>query len=398
MIDIRLLLFIALILLSTKAMSMFMKRLHLPQVVGALVAGVLLGPAVLNLVEPNETISVIAEFGVIFLLFAAGMETDFRQLRKSLKSSLLISVLGVAVALGGGFLVAFLFGNPTFESFFVGVIIASMSTSITVEALNEMGKLKTKVGTALMGASLFDDVLVIVILALVMGMGGGGFSIGILGITLLRIAAFFALAVIAGIIVNKFFNWFYGRFGNRGKLAIFAIAYCFLMAYLAEMLGLADITGAYLAGIAFCSTRCVEMLEEKTHQLSYLFFTPVFLANIGIHTSFDGMTGSLIAFTAVLAVVAAASKFVGCGLGAVISRFTKRECVQIGVGMIARGEVSFIVAAKGIAVGYMSGTMYPSVIVVVLVTVFITPLLLKVAFKNRDGGGHQAVDSGGAER
>ena len=383
MIDIELLLFIALILLSTKVLSMFMKRMHLPQVVGALVAGVLLGPAAFNLVEPNETITAVAEFGVILLLFAAGMETDFSRLRKSVKSSLLISLLGVAAALGGGFLVAFLFGNPTFESFFIGVIIASMSTSITVEALNEMGKLKTKIGTTLMGASLFDDVFVIIILALIMGTSGGAFSIGALGLTLLKIIVFFVFAIIAGILINKFFNWFYGRFGNRSKLTIFAIAYCFLMAYLAEVLGLADITGAYLAGIAFCNSRCVDMLEEKTHNLSYLFFTPIFLANIGIHTSFYGMTGSLVLFTIALVVVAIVTKLVGCGLGAKISRFTNRESLQVGVGMVARGEVSFIVAAKGIAVGYVSATMYPSIIVVVLVTVFVTPMLLKAAFSDR---------------
>jgi Kef-type K+ transport system membrane component KefB len=290
----------------------------------------------------------------------------------------------VAAALGGGFLTAFMFGDPSFEAFFVGVIIASMSTSITVEALNEMGKLKSKVGTTLMGASLFDDILVIVILALAMGMGGGGeFSIGTLGMTLLKVAAFFAFAIGSGILVNKFFNWFYGRFGNRTKLTIFAIAYCFLMAYLAEVFGLADITGAYLAGIAFCSTRCADMLEERTHQLSYLFFTPIFLANIGIHTSFDAMTVSLIAFTAVLVVVSIVTKIVGCGLGAKLSKFTNRESLQIGVGMVARGEVSFIVAAKAIAAGYVASTMYPSIIVVVLITVFITPLLLKMAFKDK---------------
>jgi len=387
LIDTKLLLVIAIILLSTKALAIFMKRIHLPQVVGALIAGVLLGPSVFNLLEPNETISVIAEFGVILLLFAAGMETDFRQLRSSLKSSLLISLLGVVAALGGGFVVALLFGEPTFESFFIGVVIASMSTSITVEALSEMGKLKTKTGTALLGASLFDDILVIVILAVIMGMGGTGFSIGGLALILLKIVAFFAFATAAGFLVNKLFNWSVTRFGEKRRLTIFAIAYCFLMAYLAELFGLADITGAYLAGIAFCSTRCVETLETKTHVMSYMFFTPVFLANIGIHTSFDGMTGNLVLFTVALVAAAILSKVIGCGLGAKISRFTNRESVQIGVGMIARGEVSFIVAAKGIAVGYISYTMYPSVIVVVLVTVFITPLLLKAAY----GGKNEAA-------
>ena len=383
MIDTQLLLVIALILLTTKAFSVFMKRIHLPQVVGALVAGVLLGPSVFTLIEPNETVSVLAECGVILLLFTAGMETDFRQLRSILKSSFLISALGVIVALGGGFATAYLFGNPTFESFFIGVVIASMSTSITVEALSEMGKLKTKTGTALLGASLFDDILVIAILAVVMGMGGSEFSVSALAFIIIKIATFFAFAIVAGILINKIFNWSVSRYGLKRRYTVFAIAYCFLMAYLAEVFGLADITGAYLAGIAFCSTRCVETLETSTHSLSYMFFTPVFLANIGIHTSFDGMTGNLMLFTAVLSLVAIASKVIGCGLGAKISRFSNRESVQIGVGMIARGEVSFIVAAKGIAIGFISAAMFPSVIVVVLVTVFITPLLLKLAFKEK---------------
>jgi len=155
------------------------------------------------------------------------------------------------------------------------------------------------------------------------------------------------------------------------------------MAFLAELFGLADITGAYIAGIAFCSTRCVESLETKTHGLSYMFFTPIFLANIGIHTSFEGMTGNLVLFTALLVVVAIISKLVGCGLGAKISKFTNRESLQVGVGMIARGEVSFIVATKGIIVGYISSMLFPSVIVVVLVTVLVTPLLLKAAFSGK---------------
>ena len=382
MFDTQLLLVIALILLSTKAFAIVMKRIHLPQVVGALIAGVLLGPSVFKLFQPSETISVIAEFGVILLLFTAGMETDFRRLRSTIKSALLISALGVLLSLGGGFAAAFLFGIPTLESFFIGVVIASMSTSITIEALSEMGKLKTRTGTALLGASLFDDILVIVLLAIVMGMGGreSGFSVGALAILLLKIVAFFAFAIVAGILVNKLFNWMVGKFGDKRRLTIFAIAYCFLLAYLAELFGLAGITGAYLAGIAFCSTRCVESLETKTHSLSYLFFTPVFLANIGLQTSFVGMNSNLIVFTAVLVAVATLSKLIGCGLGARICRFSKRESLQVGIGMIARGEVSFIVAAKGIGAGFMSLQMYPVVIVVVLVTVFITPLLLKAAF------------------
>jgi len=384
MFDTHILFIIALILLTTKVFSIAMKTFHMPQVVGALIAGVLLGPAVFGLVEPNETIGVLAEFGVIFLLFAAGLETDFRQLKGALKPALLVSILGVVVALGGGFGLAILFsktlGLSMFQSFFIGVVIASMSTSITVETLSEMGKLKTKTGTALLGASVFDDILVIMVLAVTLGVGSNGFSLLSLGIILVKIVAFFAFAIVAGLLVNKLFNWAYARIGEKRRFTVFAIAYCFLMAYLAELFGLADITGAYIAGVAFCSTRCVEYLESKTHWLSYMLFTPVFLANIGIHTSFNGMTSSMILFTVLLVVVAILTKFLGCGLGAKLSKFTNRESAQVGAGMVARGEVSFIVATKGIALGYLGSIMYPSIIMVVLITVLITPLLLKAAY------------------
>ena len=384
MIDTNLLLIIALILFSTKILAIFMRRIHLPQVVGALMAGLLLGPALFNLIEPNETISAIAEFGVILLLFSAGMETDFKQLRSSFKVSLLVSLLGVTAALGGGFALAMLFGKSSFESFFIGIIIASMSTSITVEALQEMGMLKTRSGTAIMGASLLDDIFVIIILAVAMGVGTSGFEPASIAMILVKIAAFFVFAIISGILVNKLFNFVYDKLGISRRLSIFAIAYCFIMAYLAEQFGLADITGAYIAGIAFCNTRCVEYLETKTHTLSQLFFTPIFLANIGIHTSFDGMTGSLVIFTALFVFVAILTKFAGCGLGAKICKYSNQESLQIATGMVARGEVSFIVASKGIAAAYISSLLYPSIIVVVLVTVLITPVLLKFLFASKD--------------
>ena len=384
--DTNLLLVIALILLSTKVFSIFVRKIHVPQIIGALVAGVVLGPAVFGIIEPNEFISTIAEFGVIFLLFYAGMETDFKQLQNSFNASLLIAVLGVVAALIGGFAITLLFVESSFESFFIGVVIASTSVSITVEALQEMGKLKTKSGTAIMGAAILDDILVIVMLAVVMGLGSSesGFTVGSVAIILLKIAAFFVFAVIAGIGVNKLFNFMFDRFGETRRLTVFAIAYCFLMAYLAELFGLASITGAYIAGIAFCNTHCIKYLEIKTNSLSYMFFTPVFLVNIGLQMSFDGLTSNMILFTVLLAIVAILSQIIGCGLGAKIFKYTNRESMQIGVGMVARGEVSFIVASKGIVAGYISSQIFPSIIAVVLITVLITPLLLKAVYASND--------------
>jgi len=243
-----------------------------------------------------------------------------------------------------------------------------------------MGKIKTKTGVALLGASLFDDILVIIILAVTMGLGASGFSFASVAVILLKIVAFFAFAVVIGFGVNKLFSYMTARFGEKRRLAVFALSYCFLMAYLAEQFGLADITGAYIAGVAFCSTRCEEYLETKIHGLSYIFFTPVFLANISIQTSFSGMTGRMALFTAFLVIVAILSKVIGCGLGAKLCSFTNRESMQIGTGMVARGEVSFIVATKAMAAGHLSLLFFPSIIVLVLITVLIAPLLLKAAY------------------
>jgi len=379
--DIHLLLIIALVLFSTKALALLTSRLHMPQVVGALVAGVLLGPAVFNLVEPNETISAIAEFGVLLLLFSAGLETDLKQLSSSMGSSLLIATSGITLAIAGGFLVALLITGPSLESFFIGVVIASTSTSITVEAMHEMDKLRTKSGTALMGVSVIDDVIGIIILAIVLGMSESGFSFEAVWMTLLKIITFFMFATLCGIIVNKLFSFMYDNLGVKRRLSIFALAFCFLMSYLAEQFGLASITGAYIAGVAFCNTRCAEYLETRITVLSYMIFTPVFLANIGIHASFGGLNGSIILFTALLVIVSMLTKVIGCGLGAKICKFTNKESLQIGIGMMTRGEITLIVASKGISHNLMDSQLFSSIIVVVLITVLITPIFLKAVYE-----------------
>jgi len=378
--EIELLLGIGLVLFSTKALSLLTRRLHLPQVVGALMAGVLLGPAVFNFIEPTEAIGQLAEIGVLLLLFSAGMETDFTKLKKSIGSSTLIASFGVILSVVGGFGVAVLLLGFSMEAFFIGVIIASASTSITVEALHEIGKMKSPAGTAIMGASVVDDILGIVILAVVIGMSMGGVSVSSIGITLLRILAFFIFAVLCGYCINKAFNYMYGKMGRRQWFSIFALAFCFLMAYLAEQFGLASITGAYIAGIAFCNTRCVEQLETDTSVLSTTFFTPLFLANIGLHASFTGLTMWHILFSAGLLLVAIFGKIFGCGLAARLSGFKNRESLQIGVGLMARGDITFIVASKGIVHGLFNEELFSSIIIVVLVTVLIAPILLSVAF------------------
>jgi len=384
---IQLLLIISLVLFSTKIMSLLTKKLHLPQVVGALAAGILLGPAVFGIIEPNEVISAIADIGVLLLLFTAGLETDFAKLRRTVGSSALIAVLGIVLAIGGGYLAATIIGGSMLEMLFIGIVIASTSTSITVEALHELGKLKTNSGTAIMGTSVMDDIFGIIILAVVLGMNAGGASIGSVGMTLGRIVIFFAFATLCGFLVSKLFNYMYSRFGEQRRLSVFALAFCLLMSYLAEQFGLASITGAFIAGIAFCNTRCVEVLEHNTAKLSYMFFTPVFLASIGLSVSFAGLDVRMLIFTGVLIVAAMASKVIGCGLGARISGFNRRDSMQIGVGLMTRGEITLIVAAKGISNQLLNPELFSGIILMVLVTVVASPILLSLVYKDKSDKG-----------
>jgi Kef-type K+ transport system membrane component KefB len=376
----------ALILFATKFCGILTKKLHLPQVIGALSAGIILGPSMLGLAQPSETLTVIAELGVIVLLFTAGMEMDFKEFRNLLRPSLLIAVLGIALAVGGGFLVGMAIGLTMFESFFIGVVIASTSTSITVEALQEMGKLKTKSGSALLSTAVIDDILGIILLSVVLGIGGGGgeeaaaFDLLAAGIILLKIAAFFVFALICGFVANKLLSIIRNRSGESPRLSIFALAFCFLMAFLAEKFGLADIAGAFIAGIAFCNTRYVTYLEKNTHVLSYMFLSPIFFASIGINMVLDGFDSGMVLFAGLLLAAVLVSKFVGCGLGAKLCKFKNSECMQIGAGMITRGEVSIIVASKGIAAGIMEPSLFSGIIIVVLITVLIAPALLKLLY------------------
>jgi Kef-type K+ transport system membrane component KefB len=384
--DYNILLVFALILFFTKVCGILTRRLHLPQVVGALIAGIILGPSVLGLAQPhNEIITVIAELGVVVLLFSAGMEMDFKELKNLLRPSLLIAVLGITLAVGGGFIVAQALGMTVFESFFIGVVIASTSTSITVEAMQEMGKLKTKSGSALLSTAVIDDILGIILLSVALGIGGSetDFDIAAAGMILLKIVMFFIFAFVCGFIMNKLLSFLRNHSGESRRLSIFALAFCFFMAFLAEQFGLADIAGAFIAGVAFCNTRYVEYLEKQTHVLSYMFLSPVFFASIGINMVLEGLGADTFIFAGLLLAAAILSKLIGCGVGAKLCKFENDECCQIGAGMVTRGEVSIIVASKGITAGIMEQELFSGIIMVVLVTVLVAPILLKLVYTDK---------------
>lgn len=396
------LLFIAVVLVSTKCLGLLTKKFHMPQVVGALVAGLIIGPACLNLssillcgAESQDMIKSLSEVGVIVLMFSAGLETDIQKLKKSGLASLVIALLGVIVPCLGGFLVAHFFTDNSgvsaetamYRNIFIGVILTATSVSITVETLREMGKLNTDAGNAILGAAVIDDVLGIIALTIIttLGTGGGSSNSPGIGIVLLKIVLFFVFAIGVSVIVGKlYYKWTDQEHNPQRRYGIMAFAFCLLFAFCSEyFFNVADITGAYVAGLAISVSPKIDYISKRFETVSYMFLSPIFFASIGLEVVLPQMSGKIVVFALLLCVVAIVSKVVGCGLGAKIMRYSNRESLQIGVGMISRGEVALIVASKGMAVGLMTQDLYGPVIITVVITTIVTPILLKLVFKEK---------------
>lgn len=385
---------LAIILLSTKLLGLLTRQIRVPQVVGALIAGLILGPAVLNIVHETDFIDKMAELGVIALMFTAGLETDIQEMKKCGKASLVIAILGVALPLGGGFLATALFsGTPLagmtqqqlLQNIFIGVVLTATSVSITVETLREMGKLKSPSGTAILGAAVIDDILGIIILTIISSFADPNVSVGSI---VLRIALFFVFAAVCGFIFYFIFQHLSKRHGKKRRIPVYGLAFCLILSFVAEKyFGIADITGAYLAGIIISSVTQSHYIQEKFEVLSFMLLSPIFFASIGIKTHFTALTGPVIIFTIVLLIISVLTKVVGCGFGARACGYSKKESLRIGIGMISRGEVALIVADKGAAIGLMSSVLFGPLVIVVIATTLMTPILLKLVYKrNNDGG------------
>ena len=395
---------LALILLSTKVLGLFSQRFRMPQVVGALVAGLLLGPAALGIIEETDFLHATASLGVIVLMFTSGMETDLNELKRCGKSAFLIALAGVLLPLLGGFAVGHYFNDPTLlvnnapgpqgslllQNVFLGIILTATSVSITVETLRELGKLRGTAGSVILAAAIIDDVLGIVALTIVTSFSDDSVHVSLV---LLKILLFFVFAVVAGVGFARSYRWWTGKTEeNRTQHAIVAFVFCLLMSYLAEeVFGVADITGAFVAGLVLANATTGERsryLSDKFESVSFLYLSPVFFASIGLQVVLSAMNLHILLFAVVLTIVAILTKILGCGLGARLCRYSPKESLQIGVGMISRGEVALIVATKGASLGLINPELFGPVIVVVVVTTIITPILLKLVFRDSPASPH----------
>lgn len=380
---------LAIILIAAKLLGILARKCNVPQVVGEIVAGLLIGPSILGWVSQTDFLTQMAEIGVMLIMFSAGLGTNLKDLKNTGGKAFLIACAGVGIPLIAGTLLYMLFygasavGTPEFfTAVFIGVILTATSVSITVKTLSELGKLKTPLGTTIVSAAIIDDIIGIIVLAVVIGIGGGTQERGI-GEVILRNLLFFVIFGAGGIALYKFFKKLDSRYRHTQRIPIFGLTLCFAMSYIAEKyFGVADITGAFLAGVILCNIRDSEYIEGKIDINSYMLFGPVFFAGIGLKTDLHGISTSLILFAVCFIVIALLSKIVGCGLMAKLCKYSRKDSLKIGIGMMTRGEVALIVAQKGLSVGLIDDVFFTPVILLIILSSVLTPIFLKLLYKN----------------
>jgi Kef-type K+ transport system membrane component KefB len=380
------------IIVAAKASGYISTRLRQPSVLGELLAGLILGPTVLDMfhVWPvfsqdahlPETITLLAEMGVLLLMMLAGLELHLSELVKSGKVAALAGTLGVLVPLGLGWGTAVLFDAPTTGAIFIGLALAATSVSISAQTLLELGVLRSRVGLALLGAAVFDDILVILALSislLLVGDGDGGTAVIVF--TILRMVGYLVGASLLGFwLIPRLVRWVDNLPISQGTVAA-VLVICLLYAWAAEVLGgMAAITGAFLVGLFLAQVSFKDRIETAVATLAYGFFVPIFFVNIGLEVNLRAISGSAWWFALVLTVVAVISKIIGSGAGARLSGFTNRESFQLGIGMVSRGEVGLIVASFALVEGLISSENFSIVVFMVIVATLLTPPMLRAVF------------------
>ncbi|EKN65782.1 Na(+)/H(+)-K(+) antiporter [Neobacillus bataviensis LMG 21833] len=371
---------LAIILLASKIAGEISVKLGQPSVLGKLIVGIILGPAVLGLVTETKTLEELSQIGVILLMFIAGMETDLDEFKRSGKASTLVGLSGIVVPLFVGYLAGIIMNMSTFEAIFLGLLLSATSVSISVQALKELNKMQSKEGTTILGAAVIDDVVVIIALAFLMSMAGGDVN---LSMVIVKKVLFFAGAILAA---WKVVPWVLKKFAPLNvteSLLSAALIICFLFAYVAELTGVAAIIGAYIAGVAISQTKFKHEIFEKVETVGYSIFVPVFFTSIGVKASFDGISQHLGVIFG-LSILAILTKLIGAAAGAKLARFSWRSSMGIGAAMVSRGEVALIIAAIGLETKLISQELFSILVIVVLVTTIVTPPMMKFFFKQSD--------------
>ena len=381
---------LVIILAAARASGLLAIRLGQPAVVGELLAGVILGQTAIDLfsadfitsADVEHTVHLLAELGIIFLMFLAGLETDLDEIHRVRRVALLAGPMGVLFAIVMAGLASATFGFSAKESVFIGIALSATSVSISVRTLMDLNALRGREGVAIMAAAVVDDVLVLVVLSFFIAFAADrGGSAGDVSLVIVRVVGFFAAAYLAGrFALPPLARWVASAPMGEGALA-FAIVVALFYAWSADYVGdTAAITGAFLAGLFLRRTPVRELIDREVKALSLGFLAPVFFISVGLSADASGLGGKDVALLAVLTTVAIASKVIGCGLGALAAGEDAGSALRIGTGMISRGEVELIVASIGLSQALIDTDLYSVIVLTVLVTSVLTPLLLRAAF------------------
>ena len=369
-----LLISLALILLTARITSQIATNFGLPSVFGVLVVGVLLGPSVTDLIEPSAALDGMSTVGVVLLLYVAGLETDLVEMRQVGRAAMLGAVGGVALPMIGGALLAIVFGYGTTEAVFVGTILTATSVTVSAHVLKELGHLQGRVGSAILGAAVIDDIIGVIILTVVVSLEGEGSPID-----LLRLGAFIPVALLGGYWLTKLTAGRLERMETREHRFLEVLALVLAFAWAAQEIGgLAAISGAYLAGVFFGRTILRDDLADFGNLIGYALFAPIFFVTTGMSTDLGAIAQQPL-FTLLLGVVAIVTKAAGSYAGTLAGGFTSKESIAVGCGMVARGEVALVIAVLGHQSGVIGDETYAASIAVTLLTTLAAPLLLRLA-------------------
>lgn len=377
------------------------RRLGQPRVFGELLAGVLIGPSVLDLLHwgvfaqsdihlLEATITQLADLGVLLLMFIIGLEVNVGELLAVGRVAIFGGFLGAALPAVLTVPVVLAFGLPTEAALFAGATLAATSVSISAQTMLELGVLRTREGNALLATALVDDVLAILLVSFVVattGPAGGSIEAGGMLAIVARIALFIVIGgALAWVALPRAINWIHRYNAGIKGTAAFALTFALAFGWAAEALGgVAAITGAFIAGVGFSranrDTR--HEIEEAATNLAYAFLVPVFFVHVGLVTNLRLLTLEALPLAALLMLVAVVSKIGGCGVGALLGGFNRAESLRVGISMISRGEVGLIIASLGLAQGALTSDIFPSLFLVILLTTVLTPVLVRWAFQQK---------------
>jgi Kef-type K+ transport system membrane component KefB len=377
------------ILLAAKAAGYISTRLGQPSVLGELLVGVLLGPSLVNILalpfinnaSLGVTISDLSQLGVLLLMFIAGLELHLGELTSHRRVSLLASLGGLLLSIGLGWGGGRLFGLTASAALLLGLALGATSVSISARTLLEMGVLRSRVGLSLLGAAVVDDILSILAFSVFLALVSGSGDFLTLVLLVARMALFLAAATAFGLWVLPYLVRAVGRLAISQGMLAFAIIILLVYGLASELVGqIAALIGAFLAGLMFARTPGKGQIEQGITSLAYGLFVPIFFINIGLSIDLHSLHINALGLILVVTLAAVAGKIFGAAAGARLGGLPARESFQLGAGMVARGEVTLIVAAAGSKAGLVDAAAYSAVVAAVLLTTLVTPSLLRFAF------------------